>query len=333
MKKFWLFLISLLIGIGLFIWIIKFVGWQAIKNAFLVFTGWQGMVILGLTFLLSLICIWKWKEILKGLGIEISFRNLFRPYFAGFSVMYFFPIVLMGGEVLRCYLLKEKKYLSWTKGMASVIIDRVLDWTTNLITIFFGLIFFLLIASSLPPTWGLIFGGVFISWVAGISFFYFKVFKKESIAKFFIGLVDFRYNDTEPLEIEKEIFTFFKPKKAHFWKGFGLAFLEEVIVFLRTFFLVSFLGKKITPLSTIIINGFSYLATMIPIPASIGSLDVVQAFSFNALGFGAGTGVVFTLIIRGAEIILALFGLLILFRLGLNLLKITLLGKNKHGEI
>jgi len=104
-------------------------------------------------------------------------------------------------------------------------------------------------------------------------------------------------------------------------------------VFLRTFLLASFLGKKITPLSTIIISGFSYLATIIPIPASIGSLDVVQAFSFNALGFGAGTGVVFTLIIRGAEIILALFGLLILFRLGLNLLKITLLGKNKHGEI
>ena len=332
LKNFLLFLISLLIGVGLFFWIIKFVGWRVIKNALSVFTGWQGMVILGLTFLLSLICILKWKEILKGLGIEISFRNLFRPYFAGFSVMYFFPIVLMGGEVLRCYLLKEKKYLSWTKGMASVIIDRVLDWTTNLIIIFLGLAIFLLTVSRLPQNLGLIFGGVFIFWVVGISFFYFKVFKRESLAKFFISLVDFKYNNAEPLEIEKEIFTFFKPKKAYFWKGFGLAFLEEVIVFLRTFLLVSFLGKKITPLSTIIINGFLYLATMIPIPASIGSLDIVQAFSFNALGFGAGTGVVFTLIIRGAEIILALFGLLILFRLGLNLLKITLF-KNKNHEI
>ena len=332
MKKFWLFLISLLIGVGLFFWIIKFVGWPAIKNAFLVFTGWQGMVILGLTFLLSLICIWKWKEILKGLGIEISFRDLFRPYFAGFSVMYFFPIILMGGEILRCYLLKEKKYLSWTKGMASVIIDRILDWTTNLIIVFLGMIFFLSKASSLPQKLGIIFGGVFFFWVVGIFFFYFKVFKKESMAKFFIRLINFKYKDMEPLEIEKEIFTFFKPKKAHFWKGFGLAFLEEVIMFLRTFLLVSFLGKNISPLSTLTINGFLYLATMIPIPASIGSHDVVQAFSFDALGFGAGTGVVFTLIIRGAETILALFGLLILFRLGLNLLKITLF-KNKNHEI
>jgi len=332
LKNFLLFLLSLFLGIGLFIWIIKFVGWRAIKNALLVFTGWQGMVILGLTFLLSLICIWKWKEILKGLGTEISFRNLFRPYFAGFSVMYFFPIALMGGEVLRSYLLKEKKYLSWTKGMASVIIDRILDWTTNLIIVFLGMIFFLSKASSLPQKLGIIFGGVFFFWVVGIFFFYFKVFKKESMAKFFIRLINFKYKDMEPLEIEKEIFTFFKPKKAHFWKGFGLAFLEEVIMFLRTFLLVSFLGKNISPLSTLTINGFLYLATMIPIPASIGSHDVVQAFSFDALGFGAGTGVVFTLIIRGAETILALFGLLILFRLGLNLLKITLF-KNKNHEI
>jgi len=332
LKNFLLFLLSLFLGIGLFIWIIKFVGWRAIKNALLVFTGWQGMVILGLTFLLSLICIWKWKEILKGLEVEISFRNLFRPYFAGFSVMYFFPIALMGGEVLRSYLLKEKKYLSWTKGMASVIIDRILDWTTNLIIVFLGMIFFLSKASSLPQKLGIIFGGVFFFWVVGIFFFYFKVFKKESMAKFFIRLINFKYKDMEPLEVEKEIFTFFKPKKAHFWKGFGLAFLEEVIMFLRTFLLVSFLGKNISPLSTLTINGFLYLATMIPIPASIGSHDVVQAFSFDALGFGAGTGVVFTLIIRGAETILALFGLLILFRLGLNLLKITLF-KNKNHEI
>jgi len=323
MKKFWLFLVSLLIGAGLFFWLIKSISWQAIKNALLVFTGWQGMVILGLTFLLSLTYIWKWKEILKGLGIKVSFRDIFGPYFAAFSIIYFFPVVFLGGEVFRCYLLKEKKDISWTKGMASVIIDRVLDWTTNLLVIFFGLIFFLFTASSLPPTWGLIFGGVFIFGAAGTSFFYFKVFKRESLAKFFLRLISFRNNNTEPFEIEKEIFTFFKPKKAHFWKGFGIAFVEEAIIFFRTFLLVSFLGKNITLISTIIINGFLYLATIIPIPASIGTLDVVQAFSFGALGFGAGAGVVFTLIIRGAEIILALFGLLIFFRLGLNLLKIT----------
>ena len=52
MKKLLFFLLSLLIGTGLFIWVFKTVGEEAIKNAFLVFTGWKGLVILGLTLLM-----------------------------------------------------------------------------------------------------------------------------------------------------------------------------------------------------------------------------------------------------------------------------------------
>ena len=48
------FLLSLLIGIFLFIWVIKFVGWPEIKQAFLVFTGWQGIAILFVSLLLEI---------------------------------------------------------------------------------------------------------------------------------------------------------------------------------------------------------------------------------------------------------------------------------------
>jgi len=72
-KKFLLFLVSLLSGIGLFIWVIKFVGWPEIKNAFFVFTGWQGIVILSLSFLMALIGTWKWRRVLEETGAEISF--------------------------------------------------------------------------------------------------------------------------------------------------------------------------------------------------------------------------------------------------------------------
>jgi membrane protein implicated in regulation of membrane protease activity len=77
MRKFLLFLISLLIGVGLFIWVLKIVGWQGIKNAFLVFTGWQGLVIFSLTLLVMLIGSRKWKEILKGEEVNPPFRDLF----------------------------------------------------------------------------------------------------------------------------------------------------------------------------------------------------------------------------------------------------------------
>ncbi|GAH80554.1 unnamed protein product, partial [marine sediment metagenome] len=120
-------------------------GWQEIKNAFLVFTGWQGLAILGLTLLMALIGNWKWKEILRGENVKISFRELFKPYLAGFAVMFLAPILLLGGEFFRGYVLKKNNSIPWSKGMASVFIDRILEWTANLVVIFFGVLFFLLI--------------------------------------------------------------------------------------------------------------------------------------------------------------------------------------------
>jgi len=325
MKKLLLFSVSLLIGAGLFFWVIKFVGWQAIKNAFLVFTGWQGLVIFFLTFLIALTVIWKWKEILKGEGVHIPFFDLFRFYLAGSSLTYFFPMIFWGGETFRAYLLKKKDSVSWSKGMASVVIDRIFGWTTNLVVVFLGLIFFLLTIGLPPKKLAIIFGGTFLFWLLGISFFYFKVFKKESLVKSFLNLFHYKSLDREPLGVEKEIFNFFKLKKAPFWKGFSLAFVEEAINFLRIWFLISFLGKNLSFLPVLSIIGFSYLATIIPIPASLGVHDVIQAFAFNALKLGANFGTAFALIIRGAEIIVALIGVGILFRLGVKLFEANLL--------
>lgn len=190
MKKFLLFLISLLIGIGLFFWIIKTVGWQEIKNAFLVFTGWHGLVIFGLTLLMMLIGNWKWKEILKGENIKTSFRELFRPYLAGFAVMFLAPILLLAGEIFRGYILKAKNFVPWSKGMASVFIDRITEWTANLVVIFFGILFFLYTIGLPPRNLGIIFGGAFLLFAFGISIFYFKTIKRESMAK--ISFKNFR---------------------------------------------------------------------------------------------------------------------------------------------
>ena len=326
MRKLFLVLISFLIGVILFIWIGEVVGWQEVKKAFLVFTGWQGLAILGLTILMAIVGTWKWREILRGGGITVSFFDLFRPYLAGFSVMFLAPILFWAGEIFRGYVLKEKNSIPWSKGMASIIIDRILEWTANLVVVFFGGIFFLLMIGLPPKDLGMIFGGVFLFCAAGITFFYFKSFKRESMAKAFLKIFNQKL-DSQPLEIEKEIFIFFKLKKKEMWRGFGLSFLRAGIMLLRTWLLILFLGKSISALPALSILGFTYLAVMIPIPTALGSHEVIQTFAFNSLGLGMGTATAFTMIIRGAELILAFYGIIILFRLGLELLKNTLLKK------
>ena len=321
MKKLLLLLISFLIGIGLFFWILKVVGWSAIKKAFLVFTGWQGLVILGLTLLMMMIGTWKWKEILKGSGIKISFKDLLNPYLAGFSVMFLAPVLLWGGEIFRSYVLKERYSVPWPKGMASVIIDRILEWTANLAVIFLGGLFFLFSIGLPPLKLGIVFGGVFLIFLFGISFFYFKSVRKESML-FFI-----RNKHNQPFDTEKEIFKFFKLKNAAMWKGISLAFLRAATMCFRAWMLILFLGKSIGALPALSILGFSYLAVMIPIPTALGSHEAIQTFAFNALGLGVSTATAFTMIQRGAELIVALIGVVILFRLGIFLIKNILFKK------
>ncbi|MFQ6049905.1 MAG: lysylphosphatidylglycerol synthase transmembrane domain-containing protein [Candidatus Paceibacterales bacterium] len=328
MKKFLLFLVSLLVGVGLFIGIIKFIGWPKIKNAFLVFTGWKGMVIFGLTLLMMIIGNWKWKEILREKEVKISFWALFRPYLAGFAVMFLAPIFLWAGEIFRSYDLREKKQIAFTKAMASVIIDRILEWTVNLGVIFFGALFFLYKISLPPQNLLIIFGGVFLFFLIGISLFYFKAFKKESMAKVFGRFFNSQL-DSKLLEIEKEVFNFFKPQKKSMWKVLGLSFFRAAIMYLRAWLLIIFLGKEISALPALSILGFTYLAVIIPIPTALGSHEAVQTFAFNSLGLGISTATAFTMIIRAAELLFALAGVVILFQLGVIFLKDFLFKNNQ----
>ena len=332
MKKVLLFLASLLIGIELFVWVGEVIGWHEIKKGFLSFTCWQGVVILGLTFLIALVGIWRWKAILRAEDVNISFVALIKPYFAWFSVVFLAPIMLFGGEFFRAYIIKEKNSVPWSKGMSSVIVDRVLEWTANLVVIFLGLFFFLYKIGLPPKNLGMLLGAALAVFVLGIGYFYLKVFKKESVIKIigrWFGAEEIEKKNTF-LEIEQEIFNFFKPKKLIMWKGFGLAFFKTAIMYIRAWLLIGFLGKSVGGLSALSVLGFSYLAAMIPIPAALGSHEAIQIFSFTSLGLGASSATAFTMAIRVAELIIALTGVLILFKLGIELLKNTLSKKAEN---
>ena len=98
-------------------------------------------------------------------------------------------------------------------------------------------------------------------------------------------------------------------------------------MYFRAWLLILFLGKSIGALPVLSVLGFTYLAVMIPIPTALGSHEAIQTFAFNSLGLGASTATAFTMIIRVAELFIALAGVIILFRLGVILIKDVLFKK------
>lgn len=325
LKKLLVFFVSLSVGIGLLVLAVRFIGWQEISSAFFIFAGWQGLIIFLLTLLMLFLGLWKWQVILKSQGYNLSFLKLTGPYLAGFSLTYLFPMITFGGEIFKGYILREKFSVPWKNGITSIFIDKILEFTSFLITIFAGIIFFLLEIGPLPKKLGIALG-VFLFIVSFlIGFFYLKIFKKESIVKVLAKLLNRRkFLNVELLEAESEVFSFFKYHKKALFQASFLAFLRVIVTWLRCWLLVIFLGKSIGFLSALSILGFYYFVYLIPIPAALGSHEIIQTFSFSALGLGTGAAPAFTMIQRGAELILALVGLIIFIPLGLGLLQIIL---------
>lgn len=327
-KRIFLFFVSLFIGIGLLIWVVRFIGWQEIKSAFLIFTGWHGMIILLLTVFMLFLGMWKWKVILGSQGYHLFHRQLFSSYLAGFSLAYFFPMFIFGGEIFKGYILRENFSVPWKNGITSIIIDKILEVTSFLIIILAGLVFFLFKIGLPPKNLGIILGGGLFLVSVGIGFFYFKIFKKESMVKLMAKIFNHKkLLDGEVLEAEREIFIFFKSRGKALWQASILAFSRVAVTWLRCWILILFLGKSIGFFSALSVLGFYYFVFMIPIPMALGSHELIQTFSFSALGIGAGLAPAFAMIQRGAELILAFVGMIIFFKLGLGLLQTVLFKK------
>ncbi len=321
-KKTALFLLSLVAGIVLFSFVLKTVGWGEVKDALLIFKTWQGLLIILLSFLILILGTWRWKAILDNLGARIPLKRLLGPYLAGFSLMFLVPVMIWGGETLRSYAIKREHSISWSKGMASVVIDRILEWAINLAVIFFGGVFFVLKIGLPSRELCLIFIAVFLLLLSFAALFYFKSSRRESIVRFFLFS-----RKNQPFEVEKEIYDFFGLRNPAAWKAFGISFLRAVVMGFRSWILIVFLGKAIGLLPVISILGFTYLAAMVPIPASLGSHEAIQAYAFNALNIGEASAPEFTVVIRTAELIVALLGLIFLFHFGVSLMKKNFLKK------
>lgn len=329
MKKLYTLVASLFVGLALFVWIGRTVGWSQIGNDLALFAGWNGLLIIILTFLIVLAGNWRWYEILKDSGAKTSFNKILKIYIGGYALMFLAPALILSGEIFRAFGLKKEYSLPWSSSMASVVTERILEWTANLLIIVLGLIFFLYNIGLPPKNLLIIFGMVFIFFVVFIGYFYIKAFRKESIMKTIIKI--FSRKDSEKskffIESEKEVFNFFKLENKGMWKGFVLSFLKTFLMYLRIWIIILFLGEQIGLLPVLSILGFSFLAAMIPIPTSLGSHEAIQAFAFNSMDLSLSAATAFTMITRSAELIVCLVGVFILFRYG-----VKFIGKKFNGN-
>lgn len=320
-KKFLLFLLSSSIGIGLFVWILKMVSWREVEKIFYSFSSRESLIILFLTLLIWLAGFWKWQFVLGSQGCDCSKKSLLQIIFASNAITYLFtPTAIFGGEGFRIYALRKKSSVSLEKNIAAIIIEKLLGASVVWIFLVTGLLSFLFLNQSLSGQLAIISAAVIGGLGLGLLIFYTQCFRKKSILKLIFRFFGKEFKNGYLTEnIEKEIFSFFEFKKKIMWKGLGIAFLKYFLIFFKCWLLIFFLKGELNVLTAMSAMFFLYLAYSFPSPAGVGSLDVAQAFVFGSLGLGAATGITFSFILRGAEIIISLVGIVFLIKLGIEI--------------
>ena len=324
MKRIALFFISIFVGIILFIGVIWKVGVKEVYATIAKFTLVELIVILFFALAQFLVQIWRWQLILKTRGHKISFKKLFIAKLVGFSVSYVTPTVFLGGEPVRAYVLNKETNTKFSEGLASIVIDKILDFSYTIPFIIFGVVY-VLIKFTLPLK--IIFGLIFALLIVTTFMFLFYV-RTYTKKRSFIALVNLlqlhRIKFIERIKgkiikFEDIIIHFFREHKKIFWYGMVLSLLGGAFAVTQFWLILIFLGVKINLLQMIVIAAIINLIFLLPIPAALGSQETTQALLFSLFAFGAHFGVVFTLISRFVDLLKVGFGIGFLSHFGIKL--------------
>ncbi len=326
MKKILLFIVSTLVGIALFIGVVLYIGTDEIVRVFSSFSWEILLVVIGLGLLQIAITIYRWQRVLAAQGDHVTFRDLLAPKFVGFAISFITPGPYVGGEPIRAYLLKRKTKIRLSRGMASIIVDKILDFTYPLpfligaliyamftyqisweaISVFVATLFILVVLLGL----------FYVQTYRGIGFFssflkFFRIHRFKRLSKFFEKMLYF----------ESIIIQFFQRRPRIFIEGLLLSLLGGIVIFIQFMVVLHALNISGHFLDILVMMVFMILSFLIPIPASLGSFEASQAIVFRALGYTPSLGVAFTMVLRAADFVKVAIGLIFLSNVGLKFLK------------
>lgn len=339
-KKTLLFIITLAIGLGLFIYLFKFGGPREILARLSLVSPIQFIVLFSISFLCLLITLARWSLILRAQGHSLSLRDLLSAKLAEVAISFLTPVLYVGGEGVRAFIIKKNARVPLTEGFSSIAIDRVAEIGAVILFFFFALIWLVIVGT---PLIGVLAGLSLLLMVVVVVFAFFrlKIFSIERLFRRLAWL--FQLGKSKNLKKERARLS---ERIGKFWLITSSFFRSHPKVFVKTIILslliigltiVQFkllflaLGYSINWNEAILIRVITGALSFIPIPGSLGTYEGGVTLSLRTLGIGAEGSMAFCLLIRALQAIMVILGLICIFSFAVELL-LRLFLKENHEE-
>ncbi|GEM_PF-1251812 len=335
MKKVILFSVSLVIGVALIVWIYQHIG---LRGALLKFSDlllWQMVALFLLALFKVVFWVARWWVVLKMMGFSnLSFRKLAAARLGEFAISYLTPGIYWGGEGIRIFALKNNFNIPLSKGLTSIILDRLFDVIGFCFFIFIGIVVFFF-ERNLNAV---LFLGLLILLPSLLLIFIFKFPGLERILSFLARI--FRLEKIEYIKRNKESLRRVGRETVDFFRRpllqVGTAVILTILGFFagvcQIIFFLAFLGEHFSLFNSMIMKILIVISGFIPLPANLGALEGTNVLVFQGFHFTAETGLGFSLITRLVDFSFVILGILILIYYFGNYLFSKIMNNKKNNN-
>ncbi len=318
-KSFKLNLLSFIIGLGVFVWLLYRIQvstiWALLSQAgFMVFLIVLGYGIAQLCFVSA------WRVLLNTDGRTIRMWDLFRAHLAGYAVNYMMLSGNVAGEPLKAHLLRDK--LPMVEGLSSVTINKLSEAASMTVFQAIGLTVAFAYHMLTPEmAWGSLLSFTVLTIAIGLFFWrqkkglfgwVFQGLGKAGIARPFLDKVSHQAE-----RLDTEIADFYKSRSGRFISSLFFNFLGCVGGAVEGYFVLKLLGIDATIPMIVTLEAISILANNIFffVPARMGGSDAARVLVFVSMGMTSAQGFSYGLLRRAREIFYVSLGFLFLFQM------------------
>jgi uncharacterized protein (TIRG00374 family) len=318
--------IGLIVGILLLVFLMKKIPFEQIIEQFRQASFFAVIGFITISIIMMLLQTMRWQVITKSEGMKIPFLNLLSYKIVGFGISFITPAAKVGGEPIRAGLMK-KHGVSFHKGLSTIIIDKLMDFST--IGLLFGIAVILAVTTmDFPVTIKLMMGSIALFFAGLIAYIYYQLLhKKNFLLRLFkrlrLNKIKSLTNVEEKLvEFEETIRSFYIHKKKAFMKIVLLSVLNWLSMFIEYKFAILIFGISSISFSAIfLIITMMGIAYLFPIPLALGVLEAGQVSTFNALDLNPLAGFGLSMIIRFRDLAWTFVAFAILAFYGFSLSK------------
>lgn len=323
-KGFFLTIILFLVGVLLSLILIWVIGAEDIAKAIEQLDSGLLIPILGLLALETIVSTFRWKYIMNAMGEKIPLKSLVPIWLAGNAFNYLSPVVYVGGEAIRIFLLKKRFKIPYHKGSASVFLDQIFNGLSVWPMVVFGVIIFLSSISSDEVS--IVFFVIFLVTAGIFSFLLFafvQLFRRKPVISNFLYKFNLQHGRVGSfiVKMEEEALSFGNVGMKLFWNALALSFARQSIILARTALILVALGSilnleeiLVSIKDTVIISTSIYVSYLIPIPMALGAQEASGIGLFELVGWSAAAGILFTTIYRASELVMVFSGVVVIAR-------------------